>query len=516
MTSNQSSITELDSLSENILEALIPGYPLISRILKTLGLDISWIVRFFVVPLVIIVCAYYLYKNVTEHLFDLFTSSIHVESKDVLYDMVLAFLVRKSASTGLRSGIATTMPDKSTSSENEGFPIDSTRDTGSGARKRVRFEPDEQRVWFFHKGCLFRFQRSKVMAPVGYIVSQKITLTVLGFRIQPIEDLIAETQDQWFFGSKRKTTIMRPLPKEMRDRGGYPWTVIARRPSRSIDTVVLDESLKHDTLQDVGNFWSPGAPEWYSAHGIAYRRGYHFWGPPGTGKSSLAFAIAGAFDVDIYCVSVNEPGLTEGGLLSLLSHLHPRSILLLEDIDSAGLRRESHRSKDATNGFGISLSGLLNAIDGVASFEGRILIMTSNVPGNLDNALTRPGRIDLSVEFRLASKEQSREIFLQMYSHPRRPSVGNAKIDAVKDLDLEPLAVRFKNEIPDRVLTPAEVQGFLLTKTDPRDAVDQVGTWRDDVVSKRERPNPTTEASIEILHKHSGLFLENEAGRDLS
>jgi mitochondrial chaperone BCS1 len=151
----------------------------------------------------------------------------------------------------------------------------------------------------------------------------------------------------------------------VRDRAGYPWAVIARRPSRSIDTVVLEEALKQSILSDIGSFWSIGAAEWYSGHGIAYRRGYHFWGPPGTGKSSLAFAVAGVFDADIYCVSVDDQDLAEGGFLSLLSHLSRRSILLLEDIDSAGLRRESHRSNDGRNESGISLSGLLNAIGGV-------------------------------------------------------------------------------------------------------------------------------------------------------
>jgi mitochondrial chaperone BCS1 len=490
MIFNQTSFTELDSLSENILEALIPGYPLISRSLRTLGLDVSWILRFFVMPLAIITCLHYFYRHVSGHLYNLFTSSIHVESDDRLFDIVLAFLVRKSASTGLRSGIATTRPDKSTDLQSEDFL------TGPGARKRMRLEPDEQHIWFLHNRRLFRFQRSKTRAPMGFVVSQLITLTVFGFRTQPIEDLIAEMQDQWFAGSKPTTTIMRPLAKEVRDRAGYPWAVIAQRPSRSIDTIVLEEALKQSILSDISNFWSLGAAEWYSGHGIAYRRGYHFWGPPGTGKSSLAFAVAGVFNVDIYCVSVNDPDLTEGGFLSLLSHLSRRSILLLEDIDSAGLRRESHRSSDGRKESGISLSGLLNAIDGVASSEGRILIITSNMPDHLDGALTRPGRIDFSVEFKSASKEQSREIFLRMYSHPRRPSANNAKTDAIKDLDLELLADRFKNEIPDRLLTPAELQGFLLTMTDPRDAVDHVAIWRDDTLERLSQIQPTTQQSL--------------------
>jgi hypothetical protein len=134
----QSSFAELDSSSKNILVALIPRYPLISRFLKTLGLDISLIVRFFVVPLVIIKCAHCFYKIISRHLFNLFTSSIRVESDDGLFDIVLAFLVRKSVSTGPRSGIATTRPDKSTDLQSEDFPnfsLDSTNFMGSGARK---------------------------------------------------------------------------------------------------------------------------------------------------------------------------------------------------------------------------------------------------------------------------------------------------------------------------------------------------------------------------------------------
>ena len=53
----------------------------------------------------------------------------------------------------------------------------------------------------------------------------------------------------------------------------------------------------------------------------------------------------------------------------------------------------------------MSLSGLLNALDGVASQEGRILIMTTNHIEKLDSALIRPGRIDLRLELNYADSE---------------------------------------------------------------------------------------------------------------
>ncbi len=192
--------------------------------------------------------------------------------------------------------------------------------------------------------------------------------------------------------------------------------------------------------------------------------------PPGTGKTSLSFALAGVFGLDIYCLALSESTLTEEDLILLFNNLPQRSIILLEDIDSAGLtgqdsRNEAEEEKrkkaskkakskakvDKTGredrkqakkrrrkrDFGktkaeapteskapteislqkntITISGLLNAIDGVASQEGRVLIMTTNHPEKLDDALVRPGRVDLKIEFGLSSKQQIEDIFLRMY-----------------------------------------------------------------------------------------------------
>ena len=136
---------------------------------------------------------------------------------------------------------------------------------------------------------------------------------------------------------------------------------------------------------------------------------------------------------------------------TLFSSLPRRCVVLLEDIDSAGLikrQEEGEKSakpaddaaakigaelskalKDASenNGKGkknkgISLSGLLNAIDGVASHEGRVLVMTTNCPEKLDEALIRPGRIDIKVGFTMATRSQISELFTRMYSPDDSPS----------------------------------------------------------------------------------------------
>jgi chaperone BCS1 len=65
--------------------------------------------------------------------------------------------------------------------------------------------------------------------------------------------------------------------------------------------------------------------------------GILFHGPPGTGKTSPTFALGGVFNLSIYCVSLNDVGLTEEHLATLFSSLPARCIVLLEDVDTAGL-----------------------------------------------------------------------------------------------------------------------------------------------------------------------------------
>ena len=79
----------------------------------------------------------------------------------------------------------------------------------------------------------------------------------------------------------------------------------------------------------------------------------------------------------------------------------PNSIILLEDIDGIFVQRESvNYGNDDEEDEGrkhISFSGLINALDGIRSQEGRILFMTTNHKEKLDAALLRPGRADVHV-----------------------------------------------------------------------------------------------------------------------
>lgn len=105
--------------------------------------------------------------------------------------------------------------------------------------------------------------------------------------------------------------------------------------------------------------------------------------------------------------------LGDDDLNQLLNCSDPNSIILIEDIDAIFKGRDS--VQENTRGKSITFSGLLNALDGVRSQEGRILIMTTNHKENLDRALLRPGRADREFYLGCASEKQLKGLFRNFF-----------------------------------------------------------------------------------------------------
>ncbi len=185
------------------------------------------------------------------------------------------------------------------------------------------------------------------------------------------------------------------------DRWGDDWRMADSKPRRSLDSVVLDAGVTKRLHDDIHGFFA--RRDWYAQMGIPWRRGYLFHGPPGTGKTSVAFALAGELHLKLCALSLTNPKLTDNVMADLLQRTPPRSLILLEDIDAFFNAREKQDARVQ-----ISFSGLLNALDGVAAQEGRIIVLTTNHRERLDAALIRPGRIDVEVELGNASATQLR------------------------------------------------------------------------------------------------------------
>lgn len=230
---------------------------------------------------------------------------------------------------------------------------------------------------------------------------------------------------------------------------------------------------KQPLLNDITSFLDQDTREWYTKRGILYKRGYLLYGPPGTGKSSLSLSIAGHFDLDIYILNLASVG--DGILASLFSRLPQHCIILLEDVDVATQNRltdkeaahsESSASLTDKQAEGVTLSGLLNALDGVGSQEGRLLIMTTNYIERLDDALIRPGRIDHKLEFRLADMGVVNQLF------------GIVFKDGKDEKRIERLGHEFAGLVPELEFSPAEVLSLLLEhRRSPESAIAGVEAW---------------------------------------
>jgi SpoVK/Ycf46/Vps4 family AAA+-type ATPase len=163
---------------------------------------------------------------------------------------------------------------------------------------------------------------------------------------------------------------------------------------------------------------------------------------------------------------VFTPDMTDVSLLVLCSNIPKRCILLIEDIEKSQIKQNirGEDAKDSRSDKGVSLSGLLNLLDGLCARDGRILIMNLNDRSDLDASLVRPGRIDETYEFKNASPFQAAEMFQNTYQK------------TLLEDEIAKLSQEFSQYIPDEQFSPATVQSYLLEyKGKPKEAVKNAG-----------------------------------------
>ncbi|KAF4383296.1 hypothetical protein F8388_009327 [Cannabis sativa] len=138
--------------------------------------------------------------------------------------------------------------------------------------------------------------------------------------------------------------------------------------------------------------------DYYRKVGKAWKRGYLLYGPPGTGKSSLIASMANYLNFDVYDLELSKLN-NDSDLRRVLVAMANRSILVIEDIDCSINFEDRNRAVTECEENKVTLSGLLNFIDGLWSCCGdeRIIIFTTNHKERLDPALVRPGRMDVHI-----------------------------------------------------------------------------------------------------------------------
>uniref|UniRef100_UPI00398F64BC mitochondrial chaperone BCS1 n=1 Tax=Pristiophorus japonicus TaxID=55135 RepID=UPI00398F64BC len=314
--------------------------------------------------------------------------------------------------------------------------------------------PGNHFIWYEGRWLRVERNREKQMLDLNTGTPwESVTLTSLGRNRQIFFDILREARNLALKQQEGKTVLYTAMGSEWR-QFGFP------RRRRPLHSVVLERGITQKIVQDVHDFIN--SPKWYIDRGIPYRRGYLLYGPPGCGKSSFITALAGELQYSICLMSLSDQSLTDDRLNHLLSIAPQQSIVLLEDVDAAFVSRDLAKENPAMyQGMGrLTLSGLLNALDGVASPEARLVFMTTNYLDRLDPALIRPGRVDHKQFFGYCSHWQLSQMFQRFY--PGQPAAM-----AEKFAD-NALALSGK-------ISAAQVQGhFLLCKFEPLRAIEDI------------------------------------------
>lgn len=301
---------------------------------------------------------------------------------------------------------------------------------------RPRFLPAPGRYWFFHRGRPGLIDRN---------VSER---TLIGQGRNPLETITitlpfgnAGTVAAWVMEGARMANLQERIGPTVHVLRREYWEALCDVPRRGIDTILAEDDRIERLLADLRRFYA--ATRWYADRGVPWRRGYLLYGPPGTGKSSAIRALASELDRDIATLDIGRSDLSDDALTEAMACAPQDALLAIEDVDAVFSGRTAEDGHK-----GVSFSGLLNAIDGVAAQEGRALIMTTNHRDRLDPALIRPGRADLHVELGPVGAAAAARLFERFF-----PGESG-------------LARRFQAALGPARLTPATLQGWLLANVD--------------------------------------------------
>ncbi|QRV79585.1 mitochondrial chaperone BCS1 [Ceratobasidium sp. AG-Ba] len=484
-------------------------------------------------------------RRVSSSAWNSFVNSFYLTARfsedDYPYDCELCKQPAWGRSREFETTTRTNVPGAMNSSFGDEFDdLEADEDDAPGKQKmRVVFMPTfDTTHTIYYKGHWLRVCRSRQSCG-----DELLSISVVARSNNILKQLVLEAKREYERDAEHRVQIF-----FADSHGSWRWT--DSRQKRPMSSIVLAPGVKEMLLADTRDFLK--SEKWYADRGIPFRRGYLLHGVPGSGKSSLIHAIAGELALDIYVVSLSSSWINDATLTALMGRVPARCIVLLEDLDAAFTRstsrdsqstgaptadkkEDSDKKDDSNNKDGekkqedintLSLSGLLNALDGVAASEGRILFATTNHLERLDPALSRPGRMDVWIEFKNASKWQAEQLFNNFFPASSADSIppgppptieeekraagipvddceckckGHSQdqkmtdgtstptLSPSKPLDaatLAQLAKKFSASIPDDEFSVASLQGYLLkNKTRPRAAADEAAAW---VISERE------------------------------
>ena len=198
--------------------------------------------------------------------------------------------------------------------------------------------------------------------------------------------------------------------------------------------VAGEDEAKESLSEIVDYLHNPGK---YTEAGASMPKGILLVGPPGTGKTMLAKAVAGEADVPFFSISGSEfvemfVGMGASKVRDLFRQAKEKApcIVFIDEIDAIGQKRSSGSGYGGNDEREQTLNQLLTEMDGFEENTGVIILAATNRPESLDPALTRPGRFDRRVPVELPDLA-GREAILKVHAK---------KIKTAEDVDFHTIA----------------------------------------------------------------------------
>ena len=299
------------------------------------------------------------------------TTSVTVESTTVTYEYLMKLLAERNVTTTVR---------------NTRISYDGYTDIGFGVHY----------IWYDY--TLLRISVAKETSPNGASrILSYVIITKLGRSHTVLNKLLSDANAVGIRPDRLRFFRQSSMWHQDTDYIGSEY-------KRPLSNVFIPAETKVSLLSTIDRFIASEA--WYRNHSIPYQLTILLYGPPGTGKTSLIKAIASHLNRDIATATSAEA-------FSYLCGYDGKRLIVSEEIDLLGM---SNRDSNAqTTDTDKHLSHILQALDGLITVPGRIVILSTNYLDRLDSALIRDGRIHLRLEVPYLSTETFYEMLQSFY-----------------------------------------------------------------------------------------------------